>query len=167
MNFLEINEIKNIPLFSFKGIWQHNWTRSDSGIHQRDVHHETVWTGESLVELTVWCFTLFFLHLTLIFLLLPVLQLFLPSLLRFTTGLLGCGDLASRNCCLEVLVSLILAKAPPPTDGSMAFETYPLLFTGQTTGSDTARWTRYFISCLIFSFIIEFECNVFVYQQSF
>ncbi|KAI3366882.1 hypothetical protein L3Q82_009528 [Scortum barcoo] len=62
-------------------------------------------------------------------------QLFLPSLLRFTTGLFSCGDPLSRHCGLDVLVSLILAKAPPPTDGSMAFETYPLLFTGQTTGA--------------------------------
>ncbi|KAM8739679.1 small subunit processome component 20 homolog [Acanthopagrus schlegelii] len=61
-------------------------------------------------------------------------QLFLPSLLRFTAGLFGCGDPVSRHCGLDVLVGLILAKAPPPTDGSMAFETYPLLFTGQTTG---------------------------------
>ncbi|XP_071357681.1 small subunit processome component 20 homolog isoform X2 [Trachinotus anak] len=61
-------------------------------------------------------------------------QLFLPSLLRFTAGLFGCGDALSRHYGLEVLVSLILAKAPPPTDGSMAFETYPLLFTGQTIG---------------------------------
>nr|XP_046234375.1 small subunit processome component 20 homolog isoform X2 [Scatophagus argus] len=60
-------------------------------------------------------------------------QLFLPSLLRFTAGLFGRGDPLSRHCGLDVLVSLILAKAPPPTDGSMAFETYPLLFTGQTT----------------------------------
>ncbi|XP_056223520.1 small subunit processome component 20 homolog [Seriola aureovittata] len=61
-------------------------------------------------------------------------QLFLPSLLRFTAGLFSCGDALSRHCGLEVLVSLIFAKAPPPTDASMAFETYPLLFTGQTTG---------------------------------
>ncbi|KAA8580001.1 hypothetical protein FQN60_005536 [Etheostoma spectabile] len=61
-------------------------------------------------------------------------QLFLPSLLRFTAGLFGCSDHLSRHCGLDALVSLILAKAPPPTDGSMAFETYPLLFTGQTTG---------------------------------
>ncbi|XP_054655986.1 small subunit processome component 20 homolog [Dunckerocampus dactyliophorus] len=61
-------------------------------------------------------------------------QLFLPTLLRFTAGLFACGDPLSRHRALEVLVSLILAKAPPPTDGSMAFETYPLLFTGQTTG---------------------------------
>lgn len=61
-------------------------------------------------------------------------QLFLPSLLRFTTGLMSCGDPLSLLSGLEVLVSLILAKAPPSTDGSMAFETYPLLFTGQTTG---------------------------------
>nr|XP_057934713.1 small subunit processome component 20 homolog [Doryrhamphus excisus] len=61
-------------------------------------------------------------------------QLFLPTLLHFTTGLFACGDPLSRHRALEVLVSLILAKAPPPTDGSMAFETYPLLFTGQTTG---------------------------------
>ncbi|XP_070710114.1 small subunit processome component 20 homolog [Pempheris klunzingeri] len=62
-------------------------------------------------------------------------QLFLPSLLRFAAGLLGCGDPLSRHCGLDVLVSLILSKAPPPTDGSMAFEMYPLLFTGQTTGA--------------------------------
>ncbi|TMS03012.1 Small subunit processome component 20-like protein [Larimichthys crocea] len=61
-------------------------------------------------------------------------QLFLPTLLRFTAGLFSCGDPLSRHCGLDALVSLILAKAPPPTDGSMAFETYPLLFTGQTTG---------------------------------
>lgn len=63
-----------------------------------------------------------------------LLQLFLPSLLRFTAGLFSCGDALSRHCGLDALVNLILAKAPPPTDGSMAFETYPLLFTGQTTG---------------------------------
>ncbi|XP_075932289.1 small subunit processome component 20 homolog [Anarhichas minor] len=61
-------------------------------------------------------------------------QLFLPCLLRFTAGLFGCGDPLSRHCGLDALVSLILAKAPPATEGSMAFETYPLLFTGQTTG---------------------------------
>ncbi|XP_061617524.1 LOW QUALITY PROTEIN: small subunit processome component 20 homolog [Phyllopteryx taeniolatus] len=61
-------------------------------------------------------------------------QLFLPTLLRFTTGLFACGDPVSRHRALEVLVSLILAKAPPPTDGTMAFETYPLLFTGELTG---------------------------------
>ncbi|XP_026217757.1 small subunit processome component 20 homolog isoform X2 [Anabas testudineus] len=64
-------------------------------------------------------------------------QLFLPSLLHFTAGLFGRGDVLSRHCGLDVLVSLILAKAPPPTDGSMAFETYPLLFTGQTAGKET------------------------------
>ncbi|XP_077957697.1 small subunit processome component 20 homolog isoform X1 [Gasterosteus aculeatus] len=61
-------------------------------------------------------------------------QLFLPCLLRFTAGLFASADPLSRNCGLDILVSLILAKAPPPTDGSMAFETYPLLFTGQTMG---------------------------------
>ncbi|XP_041833171.1 small subunit processome component 20 homolog [Melanotaenia boesemani] len=61
-------------------------------------------------------------------------QLFLPILLRFITGLFAHGDALSRHCGLDVLVNLILAKAPPPTDGSMAFETYSLLFTGQTTG---------------------------------
>ncbi|XP_040885804.1 small subunit processome component 20 homolog [Toxotes jaculatrix] len=63
-------------------------------------------------------------------------QLFLPSLLRFTAGLFSGGDALSRHYGLEVLVSLILAKAPPPSDGSMAFETYPLLFTRQTTGKE-------------------------------
>ncbi|XP_062339462.1 small subunit processome component 20 homolog [Osmerus eperlanus] len=58
-------------------------------------------------------------------------QFFLPSLLHFTEGLISSGDSVSRSSALEVLVSLILAKAPPPTDGSMAFEKYPLVFTGQ------------------------------------
>lgn len=60
-------------------------------------------------------------------------QLFLPNLLRFTTGLMTSGDPLLFRSGLETLVCLILAKAPPPTDGSMAFEMYPLLFTGQTT----------------------------------
>ncbi|KAJ0012510.1 hypothetical protein NQD34_016844 [Periophthalmus magnuspinnatus] len=66
-------------------------------------------------------------------------QLFLPSLLRFSAGLMTSGDPLSFRSGLEVLVRLILAKAPPPTDGSMAFETYPLLFTGQTTGVFSAK----------------------------
>ncbi|KAM4569832.1 small subunit processome component 20 homolog [Odontesthes bonariensis] len=66
-------------------------------------------------------------------------QLFLPALLRFTAGLLGRGHAPSRHCGLDALASLILAKAPPPTDGSMAFETYPLLFTGQTAGAVTSQ----------------------------
>lgn len=70
--------------------------------------------------------------------LLPLLfffQLFLPSLLRFSAGLVLSEDAPSRHSGLEVLVQLILSKAPPPTDGSMAFETYPLLFTGLNAGS--------------------------------
>ncbi|XP_077356066.1 small subunit processome component 20 homolog [Festucalex cinctus] len=61
-------------------------------------------------------------------------QFFLPTLLRFTAGLFASGDPVSHHRALEVLVNLILAKAPPPSDGAMAFKTYPLLFTGQTTG---------------------------------
>ncbi|MEQ2271894.1 hypothetical protein XENORESO_010799, partial [Xenotaenia resolanae] len=68
-------------------------------------------------------------------------QLFLPSLLRFTAGLFGCGNATSRHSALDVLVSLILAKAPPPTDGSMAFETYPLLFTGQNISKGAEQQT--------------------------
>uniref|UniRef100_A0A3P9K9E8 UTP20 small subunit processome component n=1 Tax=Oryzias latipes TaxID=8090 RepID=A0A3P9K9E8_ORYLA len=54
-------------------------------------------------------------------------QLFLPSLLRYTAALFGHGDAPSRHGALEALVHLILTKAPPPTDGALAFETYPLL----------------------------------------
>ncbi|XP_023206381.1 small subunit processome component 20 homolog isoform X2 [Xiphophorus maculatus] len=68
-------------------------------------------------------------------------QLFLPSLLRFAAGLLGRGDAPSRHGALHALVELILAKAPPPTDGSMAFETYPLLFTGQITSKEADQQT--------------------------
>lgn len=124
-------------LSSSQGVWQHSGSRSDTGVHQGDVHHETVRTGELPIESAFLCFWfcfLFFHFLTLNFLSLPLLQLFLPSLLSFTAGLFGRGDPLSRHCGLDALVSLILAKAPPPTDGSMAFETYPLLFTGQTTG---------------------------------
>uniref|UniRef100_A0A1A8FK18 UTP20, small subunit (SSU) processome component, homolog n=1 Tax=Nothobranchius korthausae TaxID=1143690 RepID=A0A1A8FK18_9TELE len=56
-------------------------------------------------------------------------KLFLPSLLHFVSGLFNHRDAPTHHCALDMLVSLILAKAPPPTDGSMAFETYPLLFT--------------------------------------
>uniref|UniRef100_A0A8C4I8P8 Small subunit processome component 20 homolog n=1 Tax=Dicentrarchus labrax TaxID=13489 RepID=A0A8C4I8P8_DICLA len=66
-------------------------------------------------------------------------QLFLPSLLRFAAGLLSCGDALSRHCGLDVLVSLILAKAPPPTDGSMAFETYPLVFSSKEASSTSSE----------------------------
>uniref|UniRef100_A0AAR2JK74 UTP20 small subunit processome component n=1 Tax=Pygocentrus nattereri TaxID=42514 RepID=A0AAR2JK74_PYGNA len=62
------------------------------------------------------------------------LQLFLPSLLQFVEQLFCSGDSVSRLRALELLVRLILAKAQPPTDGSMAFEKYPLLFTGQSEG---------------------------------
>uniref|UniRef100_A0A8C9YSM5 UTP20 small subunit processome component n=1 Tax=Sander lucioperca TaxID=283035 RepID=A0A8C9YSM5_SANLU len=98
---------------------------------------ENVTLPKALIQETVQkvsCFWFPRTLLTLNFLSLPLLQLFLPSLLRFTAGLFGCSDPLSRHCGLDALVSLILAKAPPPTDGSMAFETYPLLFTGQTTG---------------------------------
>ncbi|XP_024150464.1 small subunit processome component 20 homolog [Oryzias melastigma] len=60
-------------------------------------------------------------------------QLFLPSLLRYTAALLSCCDAPSRHGALEALVHLILTKAPPPSDGALAFETYPLLFNGATT----------------------------------
>ncbi len=40
-------------------------------------------------------------------------------------------DSVNKQLALELLVGLILSKAPPPTDGSMAFEKYPLIFTGQ------------------------------------
>ncbi|XP_008314156.1 small subunit processome component 20 homolog [Cynoglossus semilaevis] len=66
-------------------------------------------------------------------------QLFLPSLLRFSAGLVLSEDAPSRHSGLEVLVQLILSKAPPPTDGSMAFETYPLLFTGLNAGRNPGQ----------------------------
>ncbi|XP_030621601.1 small subunit processome component 20 homolog [Chanos chanos] len=61
-------------------------------------------------------------------------QLFLPSLLQYCEQMFGSADSVTRLLALELLVSLILAKAEPPTDGSMAFEKYPLVFTGQPTG---------------------------------
>ncbi|XP_066524697.1 small subunit processome component 20 homolog [Hoplias malabaricus] len=61
-------------------------------------------------------------------------QFFLPSLLQFVEKLLCSGHSLSRLRSLELLVRLIMAKAQPPTDGSMAFEKYPLVFTGQPLG---------------------------------
>ncbi|KAI1888136.1 hypothetical protein AGOR_G00181930 [Albula goreensis] len=58
-------------------------------------------------------------------------QLLLPSLLRYLEQMLVSSDPVSRQLALELLTSLILCKAEPPTDGSMAFEKYPLVFTGQ------------------------------------
>ncbi|KAK0145461.1 Small subunit processome component 20 [Merluccius polli] len=62
-------------------------------------------------------------------------KLFLPTLLRFSSDLLRSGDPGIRHRGLDVLVHLVLAKAPPPSDGSMAFEVYPLLFTAAPTPS--------------------------------
>ncbi|XP_062862543.1 small subunit processome component 20 homolog [Trichomycterus rosablanca] len=61
-------------------------------------------------------------------------QLFLPSLLQFVEQLFFSEDSVSRLLALELLVRLILVKAQPPNDGSMAFEKYPLVFTGQSVG---------------------------------
>uniref|UniRef100_A0A8C7G8H9 UTP20 small subunit processome component n=1 Tax=Oncorhynchus kisutch TaxID=8019 RepID=A0A8C7G8H9_ONCKI len=69
-------------------------------------------------------------------------QFFLPSLLQYLEGFFSSLDSVSRHSAMEVLVSLILAKAPPPTDGSMAFETYPLVFTGKTPGKEPGDGTE-------------------------
>ncbi|XP_060759153.1 small subunit processome component 20 homolog [Neoarius graeffei] len=61
-------------------------------------------------------------------------QLFLPSMLQFVEQLFSSEDSVNRMLALELLVRLILVKAQPPTDGSMAFEKYPLIFTGQSGG---------------------------------
>ncbi|XP_051544163.1 small subunit processome component 20 homolog [Myxocyprinus asiaticus] len=62
-------------------------------------------------------------------------QLFLPSMLQYLEQLFLSEDSVNRQLVLELLVGLILSKAPPPTDGSMAFEKYPLVFTGHTVRS--------------------------------
>uniref|UniRef100_A0A4W5L4R2 UTP20 small subunit processome component n=1 Tax=Hucho hucho TaxID=62062 RepID=A0A4W5L4R2_9TELE len=69
-------------------------------------------------------------------------QFFLPNLLQYLEGLFSSLDSVSRHSALEVLVSLILVKAPPPTDGSMAFETYPLVFTGKTPDKEPGDGTE-------------------------
>ncbi|XP_064199288.1 small subunit processome component 20 homolog [Anguilla rostrata] len=58
-------------------------------------------------------------------------QLLLPSLLQYLEHMFGSEDPVTRQLALELLTSLILAKAEPPSDGSLAFEKYPLVFTGQ------------------------------------
>ncbi|XP_069048890.1 small subunit processome component 20 homolog [Lepisosteus oculatus] len=66
-------------------------------------------------------------------------QLFLPSLLQYLEHLFGMDDSVVRQLALELLAKLILFKAAPPTDGSMAFEKYPLVFTGQSSGAAGAK----------------------------
>ncbi|XP_016370276.1 small subunit processome component 20 homolog [Sinocyclocheilus rhinocerous] len=63
-------------------------------------------------------------------------QLFLPSLLQYLEQLFCMEDYVNRQLVLELLVGLIVSKAPPPTDGSMAFEKYPLVFTVRSTGPE-------------------------------
>ncbi|XP_026065231.1 small subunit processome component 20 homolog isoform X1 [Carassius auratus] len=63
-------------------------------------------------------------------------QLFLPSLLQYLEELFCMEDSVNRQLVLELLVGLIVTKAPPPTDGSMAFEKYPLVFTVRSTGPE-------------------------------
>uniref|UniRef100_A0A6Q2ZBS3 UTP20 small subunit processome component n=1 Tax=Esox lucius TaxID=8010 RepID=A0A6Q2ZBS3_ESOLU len=80
-------------------------------------------------------------------------QFFLPSLLEYLKGMLSSSDCVSRNSALEGLVTLILAKAPPPTDGSMAFETYPLVFAGQTPVKEPADGKEVSVPELILSLV--------------
>ncbi|KAJ8006735.1 hypothetical protein DPEC_G00110300 [Dallia pectoralis] len=80
-------------------------------------------------------------------------QFFLPSFLHYINGMFTSGDSVSRHSALEGLVTLILAKAPPPTDGSMAFETYPLVFAGQNPGKKLAGGTEMSVPELVLSLI--------------
>lgn len=72
----------------------------------------------------------------------------------------------NRQLILELLVGLILAKAPPPTDGSMAFEKYPLVFTGQAARLELdfllKQLTRISMQFLILSIFF----NVMFYWES-
>ncbi|XP_023672630.2 small subunit processome component 20 homolog isoform X2 [Paramormyrops kingsleyae] len=61
-------------------------------------------------------------------------QLFLPSMLLYLEQMFKDDDPITRQLALELLTCLILEKAEPPADGSMAFEKYPLVFTGQHLG---------------------------------
>ncbi|KAG2460222.1 UTP20 protein, partial [Polypterus senegalus] len=67
-------------------------------------------------------------------------QLFLPSFLRYLEQILCTDDQITQQHVLQVLVKLILIKAEPPTDGSMAFEKYPLFFTGKIAGMDMKKY---------------------------
>uniref|UniRef100_H3APA8 UTP20 small subunit processome component n=1 Tax=Latimeria chalumnae TaxID=7897 RepID=H3APA8_LATCH len=59
-------------------------------------------------------------------------QNFLPSFLQYIEQCFGTEDTLASEEALAVLAKLILVKAEPPSIGSMAFEKYPLLFTGQS-----------------------------------
>ncbi|KAI7792184.1 putative small subunit processome component 20-like protein [Triplophysa rosa] len=81
-------------------------------------------------------------------------QLFLPSLLVYLERIFCTEDSVNKQLVLELLARLILSKAPPPTDGSMAFEKYPLVFTGQhlrSTGPERDQLVS--VPQLIMSFI--------------
>lgn len=64
--------------------------------------------------------------------------------LQYAGDSVAAGDTLAREETLGLLVKLILTKAKPPKDGSMAFEKYPLLFTGQPQVS-----TRYVVTHVI------------------
>nr|XP_015207377.1 PREDICTED: small subunit processome component 20 homolog [Lepisosteus oculatus] len=78
-------------------------------------------------------------------------QLFLPSLLQYLEHLFGMDDSVVRQLALELLAKLILFKAAPPTDGSMAFEKYPLVFTGQSSGSFPSDLSALLLADLYYS----------------
>ncbi|KAK7901998.1 hypothetical protein WMY93_018767 [Mugilogobius chulae] len=74
-------------------------------------------------------------------------QLFLPSLLRFSTWLLTSSDPLMFRSGLEVLVHLILAKAPPPQmDPWLLRHTHCFLRNRQLAGLFVARQA---LSCLL------------------
>ncbi|XP_061420704.1 small subunit processome component 20 homolog [Lethenteron reissneri] len=58
-------------------------------------------------------------------------QLFLPQLLQYLECSFLKGQEDQSDMAVGLLAHLVLKKAPPPTDGSMPFEKYPLLFLGK------------------------------------
>ncbi|XP_055506481.1 small subunit processome component 20 homolog [Leucoraja erinacea] len=88
-------------------------------------------------------------------LLLPSLMQYVGESLQYAGDSVAAGDTLAREETLGLLVKLILTKAKPPKDGSMAFEKYPLLFTGQPQvstrsgdGTGTGRVLDYILSLL-------------------
>uniref|UniRef100_A0A8C4RVF6 UTP20 small subunit processome component n=1 Tax=Erpetoichthys calabaricus TaxID=27687 RepID=A0A8C4RVF6_ERPCA len=82
-------------------------------------------------------------------------QLFLPSFLRYLEQILCTDDQITQQHVLQVLVKLILIKAEPPTDGSMAFEKYPLFFTGKIAGMDMKKYKNLNSIVLVLDYLLS------------
>ncbi|NXL92133.1 UTP20 protein, partial [Alectura lathami] len=86
-----------------------------------------------------WCFLLYFSEA--MFTMKQFERHFLPCFLKYIEHCFSGTDALGKDQAMAVLAKLILVKAEPPTIGSMAFEKYPLVFTGSSISSNTRQQT--------------------------